>query len=139
MIFNKGFGFIWFLLYLAIISIFGCSQNIILTVSSDKPGAVLLNGELVEDHLSISRHSSVNFNDTDADQVLQTATDVARTTDGPDDVECDRATLGGGMGMGSRNSVRPATGAGDSYGRTTKQDDREHFSEATPRTSQNVS
>ncbi len=89
MVFNKVLGFIWVLLYLAIISIFGCSQNIVLTISSDKPGAVLLNEEPVEDHLSISRHASVNFNGTDADQVLQTATDVARTTDGPDDVECD--------------------------------------------------
>ena len=75
------------MLFLGLISLPGCSQNIVLTVQTGKSGGKVKGP--AEDQVSISRHASVNFGDTDADQVLQTAAAIAHTSDGPDDVECD--------------------------------------------------
>ena len=75
------------MLFIGLVSLSGCSQNIVLTVQAGKSGEKVTGP--AEDQISISRHSSVNFSDNDADKVLQTASHIAHTSDGPDDVECD--------------------------------------------------
>jgi len=86
--FKKVFGFIWFLLHLAIISLFGCSQNIVITVPPGESAKVVKDGP-ARLNLKISRHAFVTFGNEDADKILGVATEVAQTKDGPDDVACD--------------------------------------------------
>ncbi len=85
---NKTLGFVLFVVYLAVISIAGCSQNIVATVVPAEPGKVVKRGP-VEDKISISRHASVALSDEDADKILEVATKVAQSEDGPGDVPCD--------------------------------------------------
>ena len=107
MVFKKVFGFIWFLLYLAIISLFGCSQNIVITVPSGEPTKVVKAGP-ARHNLKISRHASVTFSNEEADKILGVATEVAQIKDGPEDVTCDVTLAHEGPVAEFTNSTTPS-------------------------------